>query len=79
MELLKKYVKQPLKVNQLQLSLEQSQFIDQGLYMNNKTTDMSLMRDGGALDYFRLNDSTISRQDAGYRRNHEPGSLDRNV
>ncbi len=58
-ELLKKYVKQPLKINQLQLSLEQSQLIDQGLYMNNKTTDMSIMRDGGALDYCRLNDITI--------------------
>lgn len=58
-ELLKKYVKQPLKINQLQLSLEQSQLIDQDLYMNNKTTDMSLMRDGGVLDYCRLNDITI--------------------
>ena len=58
-ELLKKYVKQPLKINQLQLSLEQSQLIDQNLYMNNKTTDMSIMRDGGALDYCRLNDITI--------------------
>lgn len=58
-ELLKKYVKQPLKINQLQLSLEQSQLIDQELYMNNKTTDMSVMRDGGALDYCRLNDITI--------------------
>lgn len=59
MELLKKYVKQPLKINQLQLSLEQSQLIDQGLYMNNKTTDMSIMRDGSALDYCRLHDITI--------------------
>lgn len=58
-ELLRKYVKQPLKINQLQLSLEQSQLIDQGLYMNNKTTDMSVMRDGSALDYCRLNDITI--------------------
>ena len=58
-ELLKKHVKQPLKINQLQLSLEQSQLIDQDLYMNNKTTDMSFMRDGGALDYCRLNDITI--------------------
>lgn len=58
-ELLKRYVKQPLKINQLQLSLEQSQLIDQDLYMNNKTTDMSIMRDGGALDYSRLNDITI--------------------
>lgn len=58
-ELLKKYVKQPLKINQLQLSLEQSQLIDQDLYMNNKTTDMSVMRDGSALDYCRLHDITI--------------------
>lgn len=58
-ELLKKCVKQPLKINQLQLSLEQSQLIDQGLYMNNKTTDLSFMRDGSAVDYCRLNDITI--------------------
>ena len=58
-ELLKKYVKQPLKINQLQLSLEQSQLIDQGLYMNNKTTEMSVMRDDSTLDYSRLNDITI--------------------
>lgn len=59
MELLKKFVKQPLKINQLQFSLEQSQLIDQDLYMNNKTTDMSIMRDGGAIDYCRLHDITI--------------------
>jgi len=58
-ELLKKYVKQPLIINQVQLSLEQSQLIDQALYMNNKTTDMSINRDGNALDYCRLNDITI--------------------
>ena len=58
-DLLKKYVKQPLVINQVQLSLEQSQLIDQPLYMNNKTTDMSLNRDGSALDYCRLNDITI--------------------
>lgn len=58
-ELLKKYVKQDIKINQLQFSLEQSQLLDQDLYMNNKTTDMSFMRDGGALNYCRLNDITI--------------------
>jgi len=58
-ELLKKYVKQPLIINQVQLSLEQSQLIDQALYMNNKTTDLSLSRDGSVLDYCRLNDLTI--------------------
>lgn len=58
-ELLKKYVKQPLIINQVQLSLEQSQLIDQALYMNNKTTEFSINRDGNCLDYCRLNDITI--------------------
>lgn len=58
-ELLKKYVKQPLVFNQVQLSLEQSQLIDQALYMNNKTTEFSINRDGSALDYCRLHDITI--------------------
>ena len=58
-ELLKKYVKQPLVINQVQLSLEQSQLIDQALYMNNKTTDFSINRDGNALDYCRLKDITV--------------------
>ena len=58
-ELLKKYVKQNLVINQVQLSLEQSQLIDQALYMNNKTTDYSINRDGNCLDYCRLNDITI--------------------
>ena len=58
-ELLKKYVSQPLIIDQVQLSLEQSQLIDQALYMNNKTTDMSLNRDGNVLDYCRLKDITI--------------------
>ena len=58
-ELLKKYVKQPLVINQVQLSLEQSQLIDQALYMNNKTTEYSINRDGNALDYCRLHDITI--------------------
>ncbi len=58
-ELLKKYVKQDLVINQVQLSLEQSQLIDQALYMNNKTTEFSIARDGQALDYCRLKDITI--------------------
>lgn len=58
-ELLKKFVKQPLIINQVQLSLEQSQLIDQPLYMNNKTTDYSVNRDGSALDYCRLHDITV--------------------
>lgn len=58
-ELLKKYVKQDLIINQVQLSLEQSQLIDQALYMNNKTTEFSINRDGNVLDYCRLKDITI--------------------
>lgn len=58
-ELLKKCVKQPLVFNQLQLSLEQSQLIDQALYVNDKRTDMSNIRDGSLLDYCRLKDITI--------------------
>ena len=57
--LLKKYAKVPLIFNQVQLSLEQSQLIDQAFYMNNKTTDMSISRDGSLLDYCRLNDITV--------------------
>ena len=33
--LLKKFVKQPLVINQLQFSLDQTQLIDTGLYLNN--------------------------------------------
>lgn len=58
-EVLKKYVKQPLVFNQLQLSLDQSQIIDQTLYLNNTTTERSVDRDNGILDYCRLNDITI--------------------
>ena len=58
-ELLKKYVRQPLVFNQLQLSLEQSQLIDQSLYINNLTTERSIDRDNGTLDYCRLHEITI--------------------
>ena len=58
-ELLRRYVRQPLVFDQLQFSLDQSQLIDQALYVNNKATDMSLDRDNGTLDYCRLHDITI--------------------
>lgn len=57
--LLKKYVKQPLVFNQLQFSLDQTQLIDGAMYLNNLTTDRSVDRDNGILDYCRLNDITI--------------------
>lgn len=59
LELLKKYVRQPLVFNQLQFSLEQSQLIDGGLYLNNLTTERSISRDNGILDYCRLHNITI--------------------
>ncbi|MBQ3822249.1 MAG: aldo/keto reductase [Thermoguttaceae bacterium] len=58
-ELLQKYVSQPLVFNQLQFSLEQSQLVDQALYVNNKTTDLSIARDGNLLDYCRLHGITV--------------------
>ena len=59
LELLRRYVKQPLVFNQLQFSLEQSQLIDQPLYLNNLTTERSIDRDNGTVDYCRLHDMTI--------------------
>ncbi len=59
LNLLKKYVKQPLVFNQLQFSLDQTQLIDSALYLNNLTTDRSTNRDHDVLDYCRLHDITI--------------------
>lgn len=59
LKVLQKYINRPLVFNQLQFSLEQSQLLDQALYVNNLTTERSVDRDGGVLDYCRLNDITI--------------------
>lgn len=59
LEVLNHTVKQPLIINQLQLSLEQSQLIDAAFYMNNLTTERSIDRDNGLLDYCRLHNITI--------------------
>lgn len=58
MELLKKTVRQPLEINQLQFSIMATGMIDAGLNVN-MTVDGSNVRDGGILDYCRLNDVTI--------------------
>ena len=50
LELLGRYVKQPLVINQLQFSLD---------YVNNLTTERSIDRDNGLIDYCRLKDITI--------------------
>ena len=57
-ELLKKYVKQDIQANQLQLSIPFSSMISAGLEAN-MMTDGAVNRDGDLLDYCRLNDITI--------------------
>ncbi len=57
-ELLKKYVKQPLKFNQLQFGLATAGMISQGMEVNMNTNG-SLMHDASVLDYCRLNEITI--------------------
>lgn len=56
--LLKKAVVQPLLFNQLQLSVAFTPLIDAGIHVNNKD-EAAVVRDGGALDYCRLNDITV--------------------
>lgn len=57
-ELLKRYVKQPLIVNQLQFSIPVSNMAAGGLEVNMETAGAA-DRDGSVLDYSRLNDMTI--------------------
>lgn len=57
-ELLKKYLKQDLVVNQMQFSLPMSNMIANGLEVN-MLTDGAIDRDGSILDYCRLNDITL--------------------
>ena len=57
-ELLKKYVKQPLIVNQLQYSITSCGMVASGMNVNVGGED-AVNRDGSVLDYCRLNDITI--------------------
>ena len=57
-QLLKKYVKQPLVANQLQLSITNANMISNGINVNMEN-DSAVNRDGSVLDYCRLNDITI--------------------
>jgi predicted oxidoreductase len=57
-ELLTKFVKQPLIINQLQLSITNTGMMDAGMNVNMKI-DPSINRDGNILDYCRLNEITI--------------------
>lgn len=56
--LLQKFVKQPLIVNQLQLSITNATMIGNGLEVN-MLTENAVDRDGSILDFCRLHDITI--------------------
>ncbi len=58
-ELLRRYVAQPLVVNQLQLSIPHAPIIAQGVAANMQSLEQSVVRDGGVLDYCRLHDITV--------------------
>jgi predicted oxidoreductase len=58
-ELLKRSVRQPLVVNQLQLSITHAPILTQGMAMNMNGLDQSISRDLGVLDYCRLHDITV--------------------
>ncbi|KAF1302774.1 aldo/keto reductase [Enterococcus saccharolyticus] len=57
-ELLKKYVEQPLVANQLQFGIKHTEMIDQGIHVNMSDAG-SIDHDGEILEYSRLNDMTI--------------------
>lgn len=57
-QLLQKYVKQPLVANQLQLSITNSNMIRSGMEVN-MATEGAVNRDDSVLDFCRLNDITI--------------------
>lgn len=57
-QLLQKFVKQPIVANQLQLSVTNATMISNGLEVN-MLTDKAVDRDGSVLDFCRLHDITI--------------------
>lgn len=57
-QLMQKYVHQPIVANQLQLSITNATMISQGLHVN-MLDDFAVNRDGSVLDFCRLNDITI--------------------
>ena len=58
MMLLQKYLDMPICANQLQLSIMHSPMIQSGINVN-MYNDSAINRDGGVLDFCRLNDITI--------------------
>ncbi|MED4163248.1 aldo/keto reductase [Halalkalibacterium halodurans] len=57
-ELLKKFVRQPIVANQLQLSITNATMISSGINVNMEN-ESAINRDGSVLDYCRLHDVTI--------------------
>jgi len=57
-KLLRSVVKQPLIINQLQLSLMHAGLVEAGMNMNNHT-DAAIDRDNSAMDYARLHRMTV--------------------
>ncbi|MFZ0369291.1 MAG: aldo/keto reductase [Halobacillus sp.] len=57
-ELLKKYLKEDLIVNQMQLSVVHTPMIDAGFNVNMQN-DPAVMRDGGVIEYCRLHDISV--------------------
>jgi len=58
-ELLRKFVLQPIVANQVQLSVTHSSLIAQGIAANMQDLDQSISRDNGIVDYCRLHDITL--------------------
>ncbi|GAA1723446.1 aldo/keto reductase [Brachybacterium phenoliresistens] len=58
-DLLKKFVKQPIVANQVQLSITHSPLIAQGVAANMQALEQSVSRDEGLIDHARLHDITL--------------------
>ncbi len=58
MQLLEKYMQMPIVANQLQLSITNATMISSGINVNMENAS-AVNRDGGVLDFCRLNDITI--------------------
>jgi len=58
-ELLRRYVRQPIVANQVQLSITHAPLVAQGIAPNMQALDQSVVRDNGTLDYCRLHDITL--------------------
>lgn len=57
-ELLQKYIRDPLIINQLQVSAAHTKIFDSGIYVNTQNEE-AVMREGSILEYCRLKDISI--------------------